>query len=184
MFDRILKPCYARLNQAFRQANPQIVLVSHSDGAVSRLLPTFREVGYEVFNPVQPGVPGHGPQDLKDAFGDQFIFWAAIDQQDLLPRGSDADLEADIRQKIRILGKDRGYIIPPAHILQADVSPKDGWNGSVELCRKHGRYLRSELERVHPFQYVAQPRAAVLRFSACFLAKGESRDASCFCDES
>jgi uroporphyrinogen decarboxylase len=29
---------------------------------------------------------------LKDRFGDKFSFWGAIDQQDLLPNGSDKDL--------------------------------------------------------------------------------------------
>jgi uroporphyrinogen decarboxylase len=76
---------------------------------------------------------------LKDGFGDQFVFWGAIDQQELLPRGSNEELEADIEQKIRVLGRNRGYMIAPAHILQADVSP-ERVETFVELCRKHGRY--------------------------------------------
>ncbi len=139
MFDRLLKPNYARMNQAFRQTQPQVILVLHSDGAVSRLLPKFREVGYEVFNPVQPGVPGHSPRELKDAFGDQFVFWGAIDQQELLPHGSDEQLEADVREKLAILGSGRGYMIAPAHIIQADVSP-ERVERFIALCQKHGSY--------------------------------------------
>jgi uroporphyrinogen decarboxylase len=139
MFDRLLKPNYARMNQAFRQTDPEVILVLHSDGAVSRLLPRFREAGFEVFNPVQPGVPGHSPRDLKDAFGDQFVFWGAIDQQELLPHGSDEQLEAAIREKLTILGKNGGYMVAPAHIIQADVSP-ERVERFIALCKKYGSY--------------------------------------------
>ena len=138
MFRRMMKPHYARMNQAFRDAKPDILLILHCDGAVSALLNDFREMGYEVFNPVQPGVPGHDPATLKQKFGDKLCFWGAIDQQELMPRGSDEELEADIREKIGILGKDRGYMIAPAHILQADVSPQRV-EKFVELCLLCGR---------------------------------------------
>ncbi len=139
MFDELLRPHYLRMNNAFKAANPDIIPILHCDGAVSKLLDNIREIGYEVFNPVQPGVPGHGPRDLKDAFGDKFVFWGAIDQQELLPNGTDEQLEADIKEKIEILGKDRGYMISPAHIIQADVSA-ERVERFIELCIKHGKY--------------------------------------------
>ena len=139
MFVDLMKDHYARMNQAFKDANPDVILILHCDGAVSELLDDIRDVGYEVFNPVQPGVPGHGPQEMKDRFGDRFVFWGTIDQQELLPKGTDEELEADIEEKIRILGKDRGYMISPAHIIQADVSP-ERVEAFIELCLKHGRY--------------------------------------------
>ncbi len=139
MFRNLLKENYIRMNNAFKSANPDIILILHCDGAVSKLLDDIRETGYEVFNPVQPGVPGHLPKDLKDGFGDKFIFWGAIDQQHLLPNGTDDELESDIKEKIRILGKNRGYMISPAHIIQNDVSP-ERVKKFIELCKKHGKY--------------------------------------------
>ena len=139
MFDGLLAPHYKRMNDAFRAVNPNIILALHCDGAVSGLLDDIHEIGYEVFNPVQPGVPGHGPRDLKKGFGDKFVFWGAIDQQELLPHGTDEELEADIKEKIDILGKERGYMISPAHIIQADVSP-ERVEKFIELCMKHGVY--------------------------------------------
>ncbi len=139
MFDTLLKPHYARMIATFREANPKIIPILHCDGAVSKLLNAISEIGFEVFNPVQPGVPGHGPQEIKDGFGERFAFWGAIDQQELLPRGSDAELEADIVEKIRILGKGGGYMIAPAHIIQADVSPARV-ERFIALCQKHGAY--------------------------------------------
>lgn len=139
MFEDFLKPHYQRMNAAFKNVKPDIILALHSDGAVSQLLDSISDIGYEVFNPVQPGVPGHSPKELKDGFGDTFAFWGAVDQQELLPRGTDDELENDIKKKIGILGKDRGYMIAPAHIIQNDVSP-ERVEKFISLCMKYGKY--------------------------------------------
>jgi uroporphyrinogen decarboxylase len=134
-----LKPIYTRMNDRFKQAKPDIIPILHCDGAVSDLLVDIYEMGFEVFNPVQPGVPGHLPHDMKNNFGELFSFWGAIDQQDLLPKGTDEELENDIIEKITILGRNGGYMIAPAHILQNDVSPARV-EKFIELCKKHGKY--------------------------------------------
>jgi len=132
-----LKPVYKRMIDRFKAAKPDIISILHCDGAVADLLDDIREIGFEVFNPVQPGVPGHLPQDMKTNFGDKFAFWGAIDQQDLLPNGTDEELENDITEKITILGNGGGYMISPAHIIQADVSPERVML-FIDLCKKHG----------------------------------------------
>lgn len=137
MFREIWRPSYVRMCEAFRAKDPNITLILHCDGAVSELMDDIIEIGFQVFNPVQPGVAGHGPHEMKDGWGDRIAFWGAIDQQELIPMGSDDDLERDIKEKIRILGKGGGYVIGPAHILQPDVSPQRV-KTFVELCRKHG----------------------------------------------
>lgn len=137
IFRTQLKPIYTKMVQTFKEANPDIIPILHCDGAVAELLDDIKEIGFEVFNPVQPGVPGHLPQDMKDRFGEKFAFWGAIDQQDLLPNGTDKELENDIVEKICILGKGGGYMIAPAHILQNDVKPERVLK-FIELCKKHG----------------------------------------------
>jgi len=132
-----LKPHYKRMVDRFKEAKPDIIPILHCDGAVAGLLGDIHEIGFEVFNPVQPGVPGHLPEDMKNNFGDIFSFWGAIDQQDLLPNGSDDELEKDLVEKISILGRDGGYMIAPAHIMQNDVKP-DRVKKFIELCLKHG----------------------------------------------
>lgn len=134
-----LKPIYKRMVDRFKEANPDIIPILHCDGAVAELLDDIREIGFEVFNPVQPGVPGHLPSDMKSRFGDKFAFWGAIDQQELLPKGTDEELEKDIIEKVSLLGKDGGYMIAPAHIIQNDVSPERVLR-FIELCKKHGTY--------------------------------------------
>lgn len=139
MFKDLLYPYYEKLNNTIKEAYPDIVLAIHTDGAVRPLLPDIHDLGYAVFNPVQPGVPGHSPQELKDEFGDEFAFWGAVDQQYLLPQGTDEEVEADIKEKCEILGKGGGYMIAPAHIIQSDVAP-ERVEFFIEMCKKHGTY--------------------------------------------
>ncbi len=139
MFETQLMPAYKRMIDRFKSAKPDIIPILHCDGAVSQLLPQIHEIGFEVFNPVQPGVPGHSPRRMKKDFGGIFSFWGAIDQQYLLPNGTDGELEADIKEKISILGNGGGYMISPAHILQSDVSP-ERVEKFISLCLKHGTY--------------------------------------------
>jgi len=138
-FREQLKPLYKRMIDRFKEANPDIIPILHCDGAVAELLDDIREMGFEVFNPVQPGVPGHLPHEMKERFGKRFAFWGAVDQQDLLPNGTDEELENDIIEKISILGKGGGYMISPAHIIQNDVTPERVLK-FIELCKKHGSY--------------------------------------------
>ena len=134
-----LKPFYTKMIQRFKIANPDIIPILHCDGAVAGLLDDIREIGFEVFNPVQSGAPGHLPEDMKSGFGDKFAFWGAIDQQDLLPTGTPEEIEVDVKAKIDVLGKGGGYLVAPAHILQADTPP-----GNVEAfiaaVKKYGKY--------------------------------------------
>ena len=134
-FREQLKPHYKQMVDRFKEAKPDIIPILHCDGAVADLLGDIREIGFEVFNPVQPGIPNHLPQYMKDNFGDKFAFRGVIDPQDLLPNRTDVELEKDIIEKMSFLGKRGGYMIAPAHILQNDVSPERVLR-FIELCKR------------------------------------------------
>ena len=134
--ERII-PHYARMIAAYKELNPDIVMILHCDGAVKKALPYVCDVGFSVFNPVQPNVPGHSAQELKNEFGDRLTFFGAIDQQYLLPRGTEQELADDIKSKIETLGAGGGYIIAPAHIIQSDVSP-ERVERFIEMCYQYG----------------------------------------------
>lgn len=116
------KPRHKRMIDRIRRENPDIIVIMHSDGAVAPLIEDFIEIGVDVYNPVQPNVEGSDPQELKDRYGDRISFFGGIDQQSLLPSGDFRAISEEIRRRIGILGKNRGYLLAPAHILQADVS--------------------------------------------------------------
>jgi uroporphyrinogen decarboxylase len=139
MWRKYFKEPYRQIYAELKAINPDVVIMQHCDGAVAPILGEWIEVGLEVFNPVQPNVPGHEPEDLKSNFGDKLSFWGAIDQQYLLPNGTYAEIEADVAEKIRVLGKGGGYMCSPAHIIQADTS-MDNVEAFVAAVQKHGVY--------------------------------------------
>ncbi|MEA3337907.1 MAG: uroporphyrinogen decarboxylase family protein [Chloroflexota bacterium] len=139
MWRKYFKESYREIYAELRAINPDVVIMQHCDGAVAPILGDWIEVGLEVFNPVQPNVPGHEPEDLKGKYGDSLSFWGAIDQQHLLPNGVPEDIETDVAEKIRVLGKGGGYMCAPAHIVQADTS-MENVEAFIAAVKKHGVY--------------------------------------------
>jgi uroporphyrinogen decarboxylase len=139
MWRNVFKPRFAEVFSELKSANPDVLVMYHCDGAVAPILDDLAEIGLDVFNPVQPNVPGHEPEALKQKFGDKLSFWGAIDQQYLLPRGTAEEIEKDVAEKIRILGAGGGYMCSPAHILQADT-PLENVEIFLAAAKKHGAY--------------------------------------------
>ena len=134
MFRRFFKEPYRRLYSGLKAVNPNVLIMQHSDGAIAPILDDWIEAGMEVFNPVQPGVPGHEPEDLKRRFGDRLAFWGGIDQQYLLPMGTPRQIREEVKRRIGILGAGGGYMIAPAHILQADT-PEENIDAFLDAAR-------------------------------------------------
>jgi uroporphyrinogen decarboxylase len=139
MWREIFKPRFAELFARLKAANPAVLLMYHSDGAIAPILDDLVEIGMDVFNPVQPNVPGHEPQALKARLGDRLSFWGAIDQQHLLPNGTPDEIEREVARKIEILGAGGGYMCSPAHIVQADTS-MENVEAFIEAVKRHGVY--------------------------------------------
>jgi uroporphyrinogen decarboxylase len=125
--------------EKLHKENPDLVVIIHSDGAVAPMIDDFIEVGVNVYNPVQPNVPGSDPQELKERYGKKICFFGGIDQQSLLPSGDIGNIRADIKERISILGKDRGYLLAPAHILQPDVSAET-IEAMIQAAKEFGSY--------------------------------------------
>jgi uroporphyrinogen decarboxylase len=139
MWRKIFKPRFAEVFREFKSVNPEVVTMYHCDGAIAPILPDLIEIGLEVFNPVQPNVPGHEPDELKAQFGEDLSFWGAIDQQHLLPNGTPEEIDADVKAKIDALGAGGGYMVAPAHILQGDT-PVANVEAFIEAVKRHGLY--------------------------------------------
>jgi len=139
MWRHYFKERYRELYGELKSLNPDLIIAQHCDGAVAPILGDWAEVGLEVFNPVQPNVPGHEPEDLKRQFGDRLSFWGAIDQQRLLPFGTPEGIEAEVKRRIEILGEGGGYMVSPAHIIQADT-PMENVEAFINAVKTYGIY--------------------------------------------
>ncbi|MDR1949478.1 MAG: hypothetical protein LBQ38_08800, partial [Spirochaetaceae bacterium] len=120
----IFRPRHERIIKKLRAINPGILIIMHSDGAVAPLLDDFIEMGIDVYNPVQPNVSGGDPREIAEKYGGRLCFFGGIDQQQLLPQGNVEAIEKEMRFRAAVLGKGGGYLMAPAHIIQADVAPE------------------------------------------------------------
>ena len=139
MWKRYFKERYRQIYGELKARNSDLVIAQHCDGAVAPILGEWIEVGLEVFNPVQPNVAGHEPEDLKGQFGDKLSFWGGIDQQQLLPFGTPGEIEAEVKRRIEILGEGGGYMVAPAHIIQADT-PDENIEAFISAVKVHGTH--------------------------------------------
>jgi uroporphyrinogen decarboxylase len=121
-FRRVFKPRVKEMFAEYRKVNPNIKLAWHSCGAIKPLIPDFIEIGLDILNPIQPLATDMEPQQLKDGFGEDLIFFGGICVQDLLPNGTPEQIKSEVIKRAGILGKDGGYIIAPAHNIQEDTS--------------------------------------------------------------
>lgn len=120
MWRRFLKPRMARLIRAYKEKNPDILVAYHSCGYILPIIDELIEIGLDVLNPVQP--LAMDPAVLKEKFGDRLSFWGAICIQKTLPQGSEQDIRDEVELRMRTIGKGGGYMVSPAHTVQADTS--------------------------------------------------------------
>ena len=131
------KPRYASLVQEFRKINPSVKIAYHSDGNIETLLPEYIEIGVDILNAVQP--KSMDPAHLKRRFGKNLSFWGTVDIQEVMPNGSPADVEEEIKLRIGTVGPGGGLILAPSHNIQPDV-PLENILAFYDAAKKYGKY--------------------------------------------
>jgi uroporphyrinogen decarboxylase len=139
-FRTLFLPRLRRRWQAVReylnQVNPGVKIMFHSCGGVRPLIPDLIEIGLQILDPVQPRAIGMDSAELKCEFGDRLTFHGGVDEQQILPLGSQEDVEEEVRRCLHAFGPGGGYILAPSHYVQADTPPAN----IVAMCRAAHRY--------------------------------------------
>jgi uroporphyrinogen decarboxylase len=92
----------------------------HTDGAARPLLSPILDCGVDVLNPIQHVCPGMELAELKKEFGSRVIFHGGVDNQSILPRGTVAQVQAEVQHCLRTLGAGgEGFICCSCHNVQA-----------------------------------------------------------------
>ncbi len=123
MWRRFWKPPLADLIEICHARH--LPVFYHSCGSIVPIIPDLIEIGVKILDPIQTRAQGMQPEILKERFGDKLVFHGGVDEQELLPKGSPADVAAEVRRLAGSLGKDGGYILSSSHSLQADTPPEN-----------------------------------------------------------
>jgi hypothetical protein len=138
-YRELYKPFHKRVNSWIHQ-NTSWKTFIHSCGSVISLLPDFIEAGFDILNPVQFSAAGMDPAELKRRFGEQITFWGGgVDTQHTLPFGTPDQVRDQVRERIRILRPNGGFVFNPIHNVQARV-PVENLVSLFEAVRDYGLY--------------------------------------------
>jgi uroporphyrinogen decarboxylase len=92
----------------------------HSDGAILPLIPRLIDAGVDILNPIQHVCPGMERRELKARFGDRLVFHGGVENQNVLPFGTPAEVRAETLACLETLGRgNAGYICCSCHKVQA-----------------------------------------------------------------
>ena len=136
-FRSLIKPFYKKYFD-FVKSKTEAKIFFHSCGNVAGFIDDLAEVGVEIMNPVQVSALGDTAA-LKARFGDKVTFWGGIDTQHVMPHGTVAEVEAEVRQRIRDLGPGGGFVAAAVHNMQPDIPPEN-IIAMAEATRKYGAY--------------------------------------------
>ncbi|HXP59571.1 MAG TPA: uroporphyrinogen decarboxylase family protein [Dongiaceae bacterium] len=125
LYRRLVKPRQKQLVQ-FIRSRTQARIWYHTCGACQEFIPDLLDNGVHILNPVQVGARGMDPADLKRRYGRQLVFWGGgIDAQHVLPRGTPAEVAAEVRRNLQAFMPGGGYIFNNVHNVQGEVPPEN-----------------------------------------------------------
>ncbi|HSD84214.1 MAG TPA: uroporphyrinogen decarboxylase family protein [Anaerolineae bacterium] len=137
MFRKFIQPCLERLIKVIKEHNPNVKVMLHSDGAITKLLPDIIALGVDVIHPLEP-LGAIDIPTVKENFGRQVSFLGGIDISHAMP-GTPEDVIAETKLRISQLASGGGYILAPSNHLQADV-PAENVLTLFETAHEFGKY--------------------------------------------
>jgi uroporphyrinogen decarboxylase len=138
LYRELLKPRHMRwFNLVKKHTNAFVHL--HSCGSIYKLLPDIIELGVDIINPVQVSARDMDSSILGQEYGDRLSFWGGIDTQRVLPRGTTAEVRAEVKRRISDLAPGGGYVLISVHNIQPDV-PLENILAMYDAAKEYGTY--------------------------------------------
>lgn len=129
IFRKVIKPhlreLWSHAKENLISKNSQGKIMLHSCGAVKPFIEDLIECGIDILDPVQPGAKDMNRYQLKKEFGDRIVFHGNIDIQNILPFGTKEDIANEVKDAIKALAPDGGFLMSPAHNVQSDVTAEN-----------------------------------------------------------
>jgi len=113
-------------------------VVRHSDGNLWPLLDLLLETGYDGINPLEPQA-GMDIKKVKSYCGNRICLLGNIDCVDLLPRGTQEEVEQAVIQTIKDGATGGGLILCSSNSLHQGVNPEN-CIAMFQAARKYGQY--------------------------------------------
>ncbi len=133
VWGRFFRPRMAEIIRAAREAASDLLVLYHSDGDFTALVPDLMEIGVNAINPVQPDCIDAAA--LRRRFGPGPAFWGTVGSATLWDAGSPDAIRRDVRDRIATLGP-AGLLLCPAY--DVDFTPLQNLEAFFDAARQYG----------------------------------------------
>lgn len=113
------------------------LIFKHSDGNMWEIMDAIAEAGFDGFHPVQPQCMDIG--EVKAAYGDRLCLLGNIDCAYLLPFGDEGEVEASVKETIRVAAPGGGYVLASSNTMHPGCRAEN-YIAMVKAARRFGRY--------------------------------------------
>lgn len=118
-----IMPYHKEVNDVAHRYGAKVMY--HTCGSVILAIDQLIDAGVDILESLQFYTEGMTPEALKGGFGDRICFHGGISVQKTLVTGSPEDVKAEVEHLKRVLARDGGYILAPAHFIQAGTTPEN-----------------------------------------------------------
>jgi uroporphyrinogen-III decarboxylase len=140
IFREFFKPCYAAMIKAAHDNDMHFWL--HSCGNIELFIEDFIEIGLDVLHPIQKYTMDESK--IARSFGGRMCFWAGMDMQRILPRGTPQDVRREVRFMIDTYDRaDGGCMMALGNVVTPDV-PFDNLKALFDESYNYGLAHRSQ----------------------------------------
>jgi uroporphyrinogen decarboxylase len=112
-------------------------VIYHSDGDLWEVMDDIIDAGINAIHPIEPKAMDIG--EVKRKVGDRLCLIGNIDLGSTLTRGTPAEVEAEVRQKITEIAPGGGYCTGSSNTVTNYV-PLENYRAMIEAAFKYGRY--------------------------------------------
>lgn len=137
MWKEFVAPRLAKLFRLAKEYNLKVML--HSCGSIREIIPDLIGLGLDVLDPIQVRAHNMNPYELKKEFGKKLCLHGSIDTQRTLPFGSPRDVAEEVKERIKLLGSEGGFILGPSQDFLPDI-PVENIVTMYETARECGKY--------------------------------------------
>ena len=135
IFRRFVFPFYERMNRACHARD--VLCAFHSDGDINAVIEDIIAAGFDALNPVEP--PAMDIVALKQKVLGRLTLIGNIDLAYTLTLGTPAEVDTEVKERIRVLAPGGGYCLSSANSIP-DYVPFDNFLAMREGWLKYGKY--------------------------------------------
>ncbi|HHY82889.1 MAG TPA: hypothetical protein GX505_09470 [Clostridiales bacterium] len=118
-FREFFKPELGRLYKTAKEYG--VFYMQHSCGAIGPIIQDFIEMGADILNPIQVLANGMEIEGLVQKYKGKITFYGGIDTQNLLPKGPESRIRAEVRRLTGYFGFNGGLILSSSQGLMEDI---------------------------------------------------------------